>query len=354
MKKGASSFFAGLILARMRWYLLLLAAAALAVTTQHPTAQTEKPLEIHVIDVEGGQATLIVPPSGESMLVDTGWAGFNDRDADRIAAAVRKAGLSRIDYLVVTHYHADHVGGVPGLAARVPIGTFVDHGPTVETGDQPAALYNHYLETRAKGRHVVARPGDSLPVKGLDVRIVSAAGDLISKPLPGAGTPNPLCADYKPLEPDPTENARSVGMVLTFGKFRMLDLGDLTWNKEHDLVCPNNLLGTADLYLTTHHGMAISGSPVLVHAIHPRVAVMNNGMRKGGTPGAWQIIRSSPGLEDLWQLHYAVDAGADHNVSETLIANVDDKTAHEIMISAHRDGSFAVTNGRNGNSKTYR
>ena len=172
-----------------------------------------KPLEIHVIDVEGGQATLIVPPSGESMLVDTGYVGFNGRDADRIAAVVRQAGLSQIDYLVVTHYHADHVGGVPALAARVPIRTFVDHGPTVEQGDQPALLYQAYLATRAKGRHVLARPGDTLPIAGLDVRIVSAAGDLITTPLPGAGQPNTLCRDYTPGDPDPTENARSVGMV---------------------------------------------------------------------------------------------------------------------------------------------
>ena len=322
--------------------------------TQRAGAQLEKPLDIHVIDVEGGQATLMVTPSGESLLVDTGYVGFNGRDADRIASVVRQAGLSRIDYLVVTHYHADHVGGVPALAARVPIRTFVDHGPTVEQGDQPALLYQAYLATRAKGRHVLARPGDTLPVAGLDVRIVSAAGNLITKPLPGAGQPNALCRDYTPADPDPTENARSVGMVLTFGRFRMLDLGDLTWNKEHDLVCPNNLLGTVDVYLTTHHGLNLSGPAVLVHAVHPRVAVMNNGPRKGGVPSAWRIIRDSPGLEDLWQLHYAVDGGPDHNVPETFIANVDDTTAHDIRISAQRNGSFEVTNGRNGHSKMYR
>ena len=329
-------------------------AAALAGATQLAGAQPEKPLDIHVIDVEGGQATLIVPPSGESLLVDTGYVGFKGRDADRIAAVVRQAGLSRIDYLVVTHYHADHVGGVPALAARVPIRTFVDHGPTVEQGDQPALLYQAYLATRAKGRHVLARPGDTLPIAGLDVRIVSAAGDLITKPLAGAGQPNALCRDYLPADPDPTENARSVGMVLTFGRFRMLDLGDLTWNKEHDLVCPNNLLGTVDVYLTTHHGLNLSGPAVLVHAVHPRVAVMNNGPRKGGMPSAWRIIRDSPGLEDLWQLHYAVDGGPDHNVPEAFIANVDDTTAHDIRISAQRNGSFEVTNGRNGHSKMYR
>ena len=337
----------------MRTCLLLVAALVLAVSTLTAVAQTGKPLEIQIIDVEGGQATLIVSPSGESLLVDTGYPGVNGRDADRIAAAVKQAGLSRIDYLIVTHYHSDHVGGVPALAARVPIRTFVDHGPTVEQGDQPAALYKAYLETRAKGRHVLARPGDTLPVAGLDVRFVSAAGDLITKALPGAGAPNALCRDFKPGDPDPSENARSVGMVLAFGSFRMLDLGDLTWNKEHDLVCPNNLLGAVDLYLTTHHGLNLSGPAALVHAVHPRVAVMNNGAKKGGMPSAWRIIQDSPGLEDLWQLHYAVDAGADHNVPEPFIANLDETTAHGIHITAQRDGRFVVTNARNGQSKTY-
>jgi beta-lactamase superfamily II metal-dependent hydrolase len=317
-------------------------------------AQAEKPLQIRFVDVEGGQATLIVSPSGESLLVDTGYPGLNGRDADRIAAAVKDAGLSQIDYLVVTHYHSDHVGGVPALAARVPIRTFVDHGPTVEQGDQPAALYNTYLEARAKGRHLLARPGDTLPIKGLDVRVVSAAGDLITKPLPGAGQANPLCAAHTPKDPDPTENARSVGIVVSFGRFRLLDLGDLTWNKEHDLACPKNLLGTVSVYLTTHHGLNQSGAPALVHAVHPRVAIMNNGARKGGQPAAWRIVKDSPGLEDLWQVHYSVDGAADHNVPEPFIANPDETTAHGLRISAQRDGRFTVTNDRNGHSKTYR
>jgi beta-lactamase superfamily II metal-dependent hydrolase len=317
-------------------------------------AQAETPLEIRFIDVEGGQATLIVSPSGESLLVDTGYPGNNGRDADRIAAAAKQAGLSRIDYLVVTHYHADHVGGVPALAARIPIGTFVDHGPTVETGDQPAALYGAYLESRSKGRHILARPGDTLPFKGVDIRLVSAAGDLVTKPLAGAGQPNALCRGFTAKDPDPTENARSVGMVLSFGRFRLLDLGDLTWNKEHDLVCPNNLLGKIDVYLTTHHGLAQSGPQALVHAVSPRVAIMNNGSKKGGAPTAWQIIKDAPGLADLWQLHYAVDGGAEHNVAEPFIANTDETTANGIRLSAHRDGSFTVTNDRNGHTKTYK
>ena len=341
----------------MRALLLLFALAAAATPAgagagQAP-AQRDGLLDIHFIDVEGGQATLITSPSGESLLVDTGYVGFNDRDADRIAAAVKQAGLSRIDYLVVTHYHADHVGGVPALAARVPIRTFVDHGPTVEQGERPAKLYNDYLATRAKGRHILARPGDTLPIAGIDVRFVSAAGDVLTKPLAGAGTANPLCSDFTAKPPDPTENARSVGMLLTFGSFRMLDLGDLTWNKEHDLVCPNNLVGTVDLYLTTHHGLDQSGAKVLVHAVAPRVAIMNNGAKKGGMASAWRIIRDSPGLEDLWQLHYAVDAGAEANAAEPFIANKDETTSFGIRVAAGRDGRFTVTNGRNGMTKVY-
>jgi beta-lactamase superfamily II metal-dependent hydrolase len=332
-------------------FFTVLAGAALA----QPAAQApaDKPLEIQFIDVEGGQATLFASPSGESLLVDTGYVGFNGRDADRIAAAVKQAGLSRIDYLVVTHYHTDHVGGVPALASRVPIGTFVDHGPTVEEGEGPAKLYNDYLAVRAKARHILARPGETLPVKGLDIRFVSAAGNLITKPLAGAGAPNPLCRNFTAKPADPTENARSVGMVISFGSFRMLDLGDLTWNKEHELVCPNNLLGAVDLYLTTHHGLDQSGPAALVHAVAPRVVIMNNGAKKGGMASAWRIMRDSPGLEDLWQLHYAVDAGADANVTEPFIANRDETTAHGIRVTAGRDGRFVVTNTRNGMSKTY-
>jgi beta-lactamase superfamily II metal-dependent hydrolase len=307
--------------------LLLLAAA--------PRAQTDKPLDIYFIDVEGGQATLFVTPSGESMLIDTGFPGNEDRDLIRVLAAIRRAGLTKLDYLLVTHYHADHVGNAAAIGAAIPVGTFVDHGPTVETDAPAAALYDTYVKGRDRGRHLLAKPGDKVPIRDLDVTIVASNGEHITRPLAGPA-PNPLCAGFTPKPPDPSENGRSLGALIAFGRFRMADLGDLTWNKEQELVCPTNLLGTVDLYLTTHHGLNLSGSPVLVHAVHPRVAVMNNGPRKGGMPSAWRIIKDSPGLEDLWQLHYAVDGGADHNVAEAFIANPDDTTAHEIRISAQR------------------
>ena len=338
----------------MRRWPIVLAATLLSFADARTQTPSRTALDVFFIDVEGGQATLFVTPAGESMLVDAGWAVFEGRDAGRIEAAAKQAGVSRLDYLLVTHYHADHVGGVPEIARRLPVRTFVDHGATVEQGERPAALFNAYVDATASGKRLQVKPGDTLPLSGVDVRVVSSGGDLLNRPLPGAGAPNPLCRDFKPLEEDKTENARSVGVVLTYGNFRMIDIGDLTWNKEHDLVCPNNLLGNVDLYLTTHHGLDISGSPAVVHALRPRVAIMNNGAKKGGTRPAWQTVRDSPGLLDFWQLHFAVDAGADHNTAEPLIANLDETTGYGIKVSVQRDGSFTVTNARNGHAKTYR
>jgi competence protein ComEC len=333
---------------------LLAAFVCCASAALHLGAQSAAPLGVTFIDVEGGQATLIVTPSRESILIDAGYQGFDDRDADRIVAEAKRAGVSRIDYMVVTHYHRDHVGGVPALAARVPIGTFVDHGPTVETGDQPDALFGAYVKTRQKGRHLQVKPGDRLPIPGLEVWIVSSAGELLRQPLPGAGSANPLCREFVPQADDPGENARSVGMMIGYGRFRMLNLGDLTWNKEHGLACPANLLGRVDVYLTTHHGTPSSGPAVLVHAVAPRVAVMNNGAKKGGSREAWKTVRTSPGLEDFWQLHYAVDAGTDHNVAESFIANMDESAAHAIKVTAYQDGRFSITNTRNGHTVAYK
>jgi len=314
-----------------------------------------KNLEIYFIDVEGGQATLFVAPSGESMLVDTGWSGNNSRDANRIAAAAKHAGVKAIDYLLITHFHEDHAGGVPQLARRLPIRTFIDHGESVEHDQHAKELYAAYAEYRAKGNHILAKPGVTIPVKGLDVKVLTADGDEIENPLPGAGQANPLCAADKLRSPDATENARSVGTLIAFGKFRALDMGDLTWNKEHELVCPNNKVGTVDLYIVSHHGSDLSGSPAFVQGIHPRVAIMDNGARKGGSPSTWQTIHASPGLEDIWQLHYAISGGKDNNAPDTFIANTDEvgDQGNWIQVTVHPDGSFMVNNSRNKYSKTY-
>jgi competence protein ComEC len=321
--------------------------------TGHTQSSREKTLDIVFIDVEGGQATLFVSPSGESMLIDAGWPGFDGRDADRIAAAASAAGVSRIDYLVITHYHRDHVGGVPQLAAKLPIGRFVDHGPNLEREEGQIELAKIYDAVRKDAPHMVVAPGDRIPIAGLDVRVVSAAGEVLQRALPGGGTANPLCRAFVPRDPDSTENARSLGVVVQYGRFRALDLGDLTWNKERDLVCPSNLLGPIDVYLTTHHGLSASGPPVIVHALAPRVAVMNNGARKGGSRETWQIVRDSPGLQDIWQLHYAIEGGPAHNAPASFIANLDETTAHTLRVSAGVDGGFVVTNERLGFSKRY-
>jgi competence protein ComEC len=315
-----------------------------------------KPMEVYFIDVEGGQATLIVSPSGQSMVIDTGWAGFNGRDADRIAAAAAKSGVKQVDYLLITHYHSDHVGGVPQLAAKLPIKNFLDHGPNFEAGKKGADdLFNAYTAVRDKGNHLLIKPGDRVPIKGLDVEILTADGNVRTKPLPGAGKANEFCASTPKKDEDKTENSHSNGSLIAYGKFRLLDLGDLTWNKEMELVCPVNRVGTVDVYLTSHHGLNQSGSPALVDAVHPRVAIMNNGATKGGNPDAWQVVHDVPGLEGLWQLHTAEGKGA-KNTDADLIANPDSKSdaGNWIKLTALPTGEFTVTNGRTGFSKTYK
>jgi competence protein ComEC len=260
----------------------------------------------------------------------------------------------KIDYLVITHYHNDHVGGVPQLAGKLPIRNFVDHGPSVETTQDARVLFNAYSAFRDKGNHILVKPGDAIPIRGIEVRVLSSAGEVISAPLPGAGEANPECAGFQRREADPTENAQSVGILIAYGSFRMIDLADLTWNKEYGLVCPNNKAGVVDLYLVSHHGMNLSGSPQLVHALEPRVALMNNGPRKGGSPETWQVVRDSPGLADFWQLHYSIAAGKDHNAADPFLANLDELCEGKwLRVTARNDGSFTVYNSRNKYQKTY-
>jgi beta-lactamase superfamily II metal-dependent hydrolase len=367
----------------MRTTTLCLLTLALSAAVPAAQTRTAKTLDIYVVDVEGGNATLFVSPSGGSVLIDTGNGGAAaKRDADRIMAAVKDAGLTQIDHLITTHWHGDHFGAMAELAANIPIRNFVDHGGNV----QPGAATDEFLQKvypalYAKGTHTVVKPGDRIAMSGLDWRIVSSGGEVLKTALPGAGKPNPACASHKPKDPDPSENAQSVGSVVTFGKFRVAHLGDLTWNKEGDLMCPTNRIGTVDLFVVTHHGQPVSNAPALVHAIEPRVAVMNNGTRKGGQPDAMKVIYSAPGLEDLWQLHFSLLSGQEYTVPGVFIANLTDEpqssmpvtampppapgpgappppvhngTAYWIKVSAQQDGSFTVTNSRNGFSKTYK
>ena len=324
-------------------------------------AGSAKSLQIYFIDVEGGQSTLIVDPQGESLLVDAGWPDYDGRDADRILSAARAAGIDHIDTLLITHYHLDHVGGVPQLAERIKIGAFVDHGPNVETSGATRQAYADYEKAVAGSARRTAKPGDTIPFRGMTVQVLASAGEEISTPLSGAGRPNPLCAAESAALPDPSENGQSVGVLITFGKFRFLDLGDLTRRNELGLVCPNNLIGTVDLYLVDHHGTAHPGTydtsnpRALVEALRARVAVMNNGAHKGGHPETWQKVHDSPGLVDLWQLHYAVDAGKDHNSSESFIANLGEgDEGNYIKAIAQQDGTFTVVNSRNNYEKAYK
>lgn len=316
-----------------------------------------KQLQVYFVDVEGGQATLFVAPTGESLLIDTGWPGNGGRDAIRIVAAAKDAGIHKIDYILLTHYHRDHAGGMTQLLERFPVGAVIDHGENRETSDAATEQvwldYKKLLE-KEKLKRIIAKPGEVLPVKGIRVEVLSADGSLIDHPLAGAGEQNPACKQSESRPADQTENARSLGTLLTFGKLRILDLGDLTWDKEMELMCPVNKIGHVDIFVVSHHGWYQSNSPALVYGVAPRVAIMDNGATKGGTPSTWDIIEKSPDLENLWQLHYSKEGGAAHNIAESFIANPDGPDAgHYLKITASEDGSFDVFNSRTKETKHY-
>lgn len=352
----------------------VLAAMALLISSASAFAQQQaqkKPLDIYFLDTEGGQATLFVSPSGQSMLVDTGF-GANQgalpaevnafgvtRDLDRILAALKTAKIEVLDYLVITHFHGDHVGNAAELARRIPIRHYVDHGPyTDEMNSGRDGAFLSYLPVREHAHVTVPKPGDRIPIEGLDVQVVSSAGETLKEPMagaPGAGAPNSFCRDAKLKEQDPTpENFESVGVVVRYGSFRLVDLGDLTWNQEHALACPNNLVGTMTVFHTTRHGDPHSGAPQFVDAIRARVAIMNNGERKGGSPEYWETVHRAPGIEDFWQIHRSAAGGTDHNSPEQFLANLNETDhGHYLKMSARADGSFTVTNERNGFTKEY-
>lgn len=366
---------------------IVLVAASVLLGTTEPYAQApaDRPLDIYFIDTEGGQATLYVAPLGQTMLVDTGNAGA--RDLDRILAVLGTAGVTRIDHLFLTHYHGDHYGNLIELAAKLPVGRVYDHGSSIES-DRPniQAFEARYAELTKKVPRTIVAPGDALSLAGVTTTVVASHSRPLTTPIPnapGAGQPNAACAGVAPRDEskvDP-DNHYSAGFVMTHGRFRTVNLGDLTWSRELALMCPSNPIGTVDLYLTTHHGLDQSGSPAVVHALRPRVAVMNNGTRKGGAVASFQTLRTSPGLEDVWQLHWSYHAGIEHNAPGVMIANIDDAAqvaavvggtatpdaalpagaagnaahapAHYLKVSARRDGSFTVTNSRNGFARTY-
>ncbi len=336
----------------------LLGTLVVASAIAAPASRTENALRIYFVDVEGGQATLFVTPAKQSLLIDTGWPGNEGRDAERIVAAAKLAGVSKIDYVLITHFHMDHVGGVPQLAARIPIGTFIDHGENRESTDAPTVqVWKAYKDLLAPGKYkrITAKPGDVLPIAGIHAVVASADGAVLASPLPDAGGENPACKNAEQYPADQTENLRSLGTVITFGKLRVLDLGDLTHDKEMELMCPKNKLGKIDIYIVSHHGWSQSGSPALVYGIAPRVAIMDNGAKKGGTPSVWDIIEKSPGLENLWQLHFSDEGGTAHNIAEEFIANPSGPDAGNYLeLTAWPDGSFEVLNPRTRKTRHYR
>ena len=339
--------------ARTFLYLLVCLFVSAAATAAAPLPEASKPLRVYFVDVEGGQATLFVTPEGNSLLIDTGWPGNNGRDADRIVAAARDAGIQRIDYVLITHYHDDHVGGAPQLAAKIPIGTFIDHGENREPGAQK--LYDAYkaLLDSGKYKHITARPDDVVRVGSARVKVISADGNVLPKLLPGGGQENGSCGGSAPAG-DQTENPRSLGVLITFDRLKILDLGDLTSDKEYALMCPVNRLGHVDIYIASHHGFDQSGSEALVHAIAPRVAIVDNGARKGGSPSALDIIKSSPGLQAMWQLHYSEEGGEAHNTAADFIANPQGPdAANYLKLTLQMGGRFEVYNSRTKRTEVY-
>jgi competence protein ComEC len=336
--------------------LALVCLLTLVALRQNAQARDANHLLIYAIDVEGGQSTLLVDTATHaSLLIDTGWPSADGRDATRNLDAMRDVGITRIDHVLITHFHVDHVGGVPELAKRIPIGEFLDHGPNREDSDITRHDYEAYLKAIAGKPRRVVHPGDTINIPGLTAIVLTADGDHISS-VPGVTpTANPSCATEPHWDLDTNENPRSTGILIRFGEFRFLDLGDLTKAKEIPLVCPNNLIGAVDLYLVNHHGFDLSNSRAFVDAIHPRVAIMDNGAHKAGSQEAWQSVRESPGLEDLWMLHTAEDSDMAHNSAPELIANPKGapRDGAYLKVIASPDGSFSITNSRTGKTKDY-
>lgn len=346
---------------RFRMFSLLLTLIAAAGVASVHSQSSKRNLEIFYVDVEGGAATLIVTPAGESVLVDAGWPGFDGRDAKRIETAMKTAGISQIDHLVMTHYHTDHYGGIPELARRVKVGKFYDHGP-MQSLDEDKGFAEKYAayQTVTKGQSVTLTPGSEIKLKqtpgtpAITLQCLSTRGEI--PPSKVKATPSAECLSAAMQDEDKSDNARSVVLLLRYGAFDFLDSGDLTWNIEHKLVCPRNLIGEIDLFQVAHHGANSSNNPLLLRAVKPTVAIMNNGPRKGGHPDTVKAFRELSSLKGFWQVHRNVAGSADQNAPADFIANLEEQNdaAHLIRVAVDAaKKSFTVTNARNGKSESY-
>jgi competence protein ComEC len=343
---------------RLRWASVSIVVIVMAGL---PLAQGRQPrtLDIEWIDVEGGAATLIVTPARETILVDSGWPGSGGRDARRIHAALTRRGLAQIDHLVTTHYHVDHYGGVPELAALVPIKRFYDHGPMTELQEDKEfqARYTAYLAAAGK-KTTTLKPGDVVPLKGasgprLTMTILAARREVVGGP---PRPQNPACAEATSQPEDPSDNARSIAFLLRSGGFEFFDAGDLTWNIEALLVCPADRVGAVDVYQVTHHGLDTSNNVVLLKTLRPALAVMNNGPRKGGSAAVVRNLKALPSLKALYAAHRNVATGADDNAPVALTANLEEQPdeAHSIRLSVDAAAkSYVVANGRTNESRRF-
>jgi beta-lactamase superfamily II metal-dependent hydrolase len=322
-------------------------------------AEERRGLDVYFIDTEGGAATLIVTPRKESVLIDCGNPG--GRDAERIHRVARAAGLDAIDHLVITHWHLDHYGGVGRLARMIPVRNYYDRGIPDKLAEDPVQfpLLIQAYRTASGGKSRTLKPGDEVPLKqatgGPAVSLVClcAAGAVLLEP-PGAPE-NTAARGEKPMPEDTTDNARSLGFLLRFGGFRFLDLGDLTWNVEHKLVYPADKVGPVDVYQVTHHGLEVSNNPALLRAVRPRVAVFNNGPRKGCHPSVVANLRRLAEVPAIYQLHRNLTAGAAENTDPEFIANPDEKCQGEgIRLAVAPDGrGYTLTVGSRGKPRRY-
>jgi beta-lactamase superfamily II metal-dependent hydrolase len=331
----------------------VLTSIAIVLTVCATVVAKQKTLDIYFIDVEGGSATLIVTPEGESLLVDSGFPG--DRDAGRIAKVAKDvAGLRQIDFYITTHWHRDHVGGSTKLAELIPIKTYYDHGlPTAPAQDIQAEFIDAYRKT-TQGNSKPLKPLDEIKFKSKEVRLrVLASNGIVAGEAADAPQIVPCGSDFKPVAEDKSDNAKSIAILVTYRRFKYFNGGDLTWNVENKLVCPQNLPGAVDVYQVNHHGMDSSNNPTLVRALNPQVAVINNGPKKGGEVRTFAVLKEIPKV-DIYQLHRNLQTTDKDNAPSEFVANDEEACqGNFIKLSVATNGNYSVSIPAKGINRSY-